>query len=79
MLTITDDHTRKSWIRVTTDRIEVYTIFQQWQAATELESGYQLKAVRIDNALELVKLGEEPKGSGMRIERTLHTRRRRTE
>jgi transposase InsO family protein len=70
MLTITDDHTRKSWIRVTTDRIEVYTIFQQWQAAIELESGYQLKAVRIDNAPELVKLGEELEGSGMRIERT---------
>ena len=59
MLTVTDDFTRKSWIHLVKDRTEVYVAFRQWQAAAELESGHRVKAIRIDNAPELVKLGEE--------------------
>jgi hypothetical protein len=70
MLTITDDFTRKSWIYLVKDRTEVYTAFRQWQASTELESGHRLKAIRIDNAKELLKLGGELERTGVRVERT---------
>jgi transposase InsO family protein len=71
MLTITDDYTRKSWIYLTADRTDVYAIFRQWQAATELESGHRLKAVRMDNAPELVKLGSQLERAGLRVELTV--------
>jgi len=56
MLTITDDFIRKLYIHLVKDRTEVYAAFRQWQAITELEIGHCLKAVRIDNAPELIKL-----------------------
>jgi transposase InsO family protein len=70
MLTITDDFIRKLWIHLVKDRTEVYAAFRQWQATTELEIGHRLKSVRMDNALELVKLGKELEKIGVRIERT---------
>jgi hypothetical protein len=36
----------------------------------ELESGYRLKSIRIDNAIELTKLSRELENTGVRIEPT---------
>jgi hypothetical protein len=36
----------------------------------ELESGYRLKSIRIDNATELTKLSRELENTGVRIEPT---------
>ena len=71
MLTFTDDYTRKSWIHLTAERTDVYAVFRQWQAATELESGHRLKAVRMDNAPELVTLGGQLERAGLRVEPTV--------
>lgn len=62
MLTITDDMTRKSWIILTKDRTAIYSTFAKWQATAELESGCKLKAVRADNAPEIVALVKGLKG-----------------
>jgi hypothetical protein len=36
----------------------------------ELESGYRLKSIRIDNTTELTKLSRELENTGVRIEPT---------
>ena len=71
MLTITDDFSRKSWIYLTRGRTDVYQLFKDWRTKTELESGQKLKAIRIDNAPEFVKMGKELKKDGIRIEPTI--------
>lgn len=58
MFTITDDYSRKSWIYLSKTRDAVYAIFKAWKAEVELETSEQLKAVRRDNAKELVKLAD---------------------
>ena len=70
MLTITDDFSRKSWIYLAKERVEVYLAFRQWQAQSERESGRRLKAIRTDNALEFLKLGKELEKAGVRHELT---------
>lgn len=71
MLTITDDASRKSWIHLVRDRKEVYESFHDWRAKVELESGRKLKAVRIDNAPEFLKLSKELEKDGVRVEPTV--------
>jgi transposase InsO family protein len=57
MLTFTDDYTRKSWVYLTKARSQLRTIFLQYKALVELESGHKIKAVRCDNASEYKALG----------------------
>jgi hypothetical protein len=71
MLTITDDFSRKSWICLVKDRREVYESFQNWRASVELESEHKLKAVRIDNAPEFLKLSKGLEKDGIRFEPTV--------
>lgn len=71
MLTITDDFSRKSWIYLTKGRTDVYQTFRNWRAQAELDSGSRLKAIRIDNAPEFVKLGKGLERDGIRTETTV--------
>ncbi len=57
MLTFTDDYTRKSWVYLTKTRAQLRTVFLQYKALVELESGHKIKAVRCDNASEYKSLG----------------------
>jgi 5'-3' exoribonuclease 2 len=57
MLTFTDDYTRKSWVYLTKTRKQLRTIFMQFKALVELESGHKIKAIRYDNASEYKSLG----------------------
>jgi len=57
MLTFTDDYTRKSWVYLTKSRNQLRTVFLQFKALVELESGHKIKAVRCDNASEYKSLG----------------------
>ena len=57
MLTFTDDYTRKSWVYLTKTRKQLRTVFLQFKALVELESGHKIKAVRCDNASEYKSLG----------------------
>jgi hypothetical protein len=70
MFTVTDDFSRMSWIHLLKDREAVHQIFQEWRARAELESKQKLKAVRMDNAPEFVKLGKKLKFEGVTIEPT---------
>jgi len=68
MLTTTDDFSRKSWIYLTKDRTEVCQLFRSRRTQVELESGQKLKAIRMDNAPEFIKLGKGFEQDGIRIE-----------
>lgn len=70
MFTVTDDFSRKSWVCLSKTREAVHQIFQGWKNQAELESRYKLKAVRMDNAPELLKLGKRLESEGVRIEPT---------
>jgi hypothetical protein len=65
MFTVTDNFSRMSWIHLLKDQEAVHQIFQEWRARAELESKQKLKAVRMDNAPELVKLGKKLKFKGV--------------
>ena len=62
MLTVTDDYSRKTWILLTKERFEVYDKFDKLKAELELEVGRITKAIRIDNAPKLIKLGNRYEG-----------------
>jgi hypothetical protein len=91
MLTITDDKTRKSWIILSKDRKAIWSDFVEWRAVAEHESGCKLKAIRADNAPEIVALIKgldgvvmepttaytpEQNGTSERLNRTLITKAR---
>jgi transposase InsO family protein len=71
MLTIIDDFSRKSWIYLTKDRLEVYQVFESWRNQVQLESGQKLKAIRSDNTPEFIKLSKELERDGIRVELTV--------
>ena len=52
MLTFMDDYTRKSWVTLTKLRTALPSVFARWKAYVEKQSGFKVKAVRCDNALE---------------------------
>jgi hypothetical protein len=90
MLTITDNYSRKSWIYLSKTRDTVYDSLIKWRKQVELETDLRLKAIRIDNAKELKKIGEllaviienttpytpEQNGVAERLNRTLITKAR---
>jgi hypothetical protein len=43
MLTFTDHYSRKSWVYLVKEQTELRTLFMQWRAYTELQSGEKLK------------------------------------
>ena len=57
MLTFTCDYTRKSWVYLCNRRTLLQSLFLQFKATVELESGYKIKLVRCDNAAEYRALG----------------------
>ena len=79
MLTVTDDFSRKSWICLSKNREAVHQLFQEWKAHVELESGHKLKAIRMDNAPEFMKLGKKLKLEGSQSNRPKPTRPHRME
>ena len=74
-LTIKDDYTRMSWMIPIKDRKDCPAQLQIWKTKVEKQSGYLLKAVRIDNANELVKHFQELENElGIEVQTTVpHT------
>ena len=58
ILTFTDDFTRKSWVYFTKSRGQLRTLFSQYRALAELESGHKIRVIRCDNASEYRSLGD---------------------
>jgi len=54
-LIIKDDYTRMSWMIPIRDRKDCPEQLRLWRIKVERQSGHRLKAVRIDNASELIK------------------------
>jgi 5'-3' exoribonuclease 2 len=52
MLTFMDDYTRKSWVTLTKLRTTLLSVFARWKAYVEKQSGFKVKVMRCDNALE---------------------------
>jgi transposase InsO family protein len=57
ILTFTDDYTRKSWVYLTKTRKQLRTVFIQFKALVELESGHKIKAIYCNNTSEYKSLG----------------------
>lgn len=53
-LELVDNHSRKHWRICTKDRKSVTSDLDAWKVTVELQTGKQLKAIRLDNALELL-------------------------
>jgi hypothetical protein len=70
LLTITDDYSRKGWVFLAKARDEVYSRIREWKPLAERESKSSLKAIRIDNAKEFLKLKDLECLEGVRIEPT---------
>ena len=47
-----DNYTRKSWVTLTKLRTALPSVFARWKAYIEKQSGFKVKAVCCDNALE---------------------------
>jgi hypothetical protein len=58
-ISFTDDYSRKSWIFPTKTKDDLYTVFRQFRALRELESGRKIKVMRCDNGGEYRKLGDD--------------------
>lgn len=58
-LEIVDNRSRKIWTICTKDRKSIPAQLDIWKKTVELQTGRQLKAVRLDNALELLKIVKE--------------------
>jgi transposase InsO family protein len=69
-LSLTDDHTRFSWIYLTKDReaATVQKTLETWLAQAEREKGVKLLIIRTDNAKEFKALEPWALGQGIRIE-----------
>ena len=48
--TITDELTRKKWVKIVVRRALFPSEFMQFKARIELQSGYKIKAIRLDSA-----------------------------
>ena len=65
---ITDEATRMVWVYFSRDRASIRSIFMEFKARTELESGHRIQAIRLDNALEFKALAEHYRPYGIRFE-----------
>ena len=71
-MTFIDDHSRKTWAFVLKSKDQVLSVFKEFQARAERESGRKLKAVRTDNGGKYKGQFEEYyKSQGIRIEYTV--------
>jgi gag-polypeptide of LTR copia-type len=68
--TITCEATRKKWVRIVSRRVQFPAVFMELKAHLELQSGYKLKAARLDNAGENKTLGNELRQAGVAVEFT---------
>jgi gag-polypeptide of LTR copia-type len=68
--TITDEATRKKWVRIVVRRAQFPSEFMQFKAYVELQSGFNIKAIRLDNAGENKTLGDELQQLGIAVEYT---------
>jgi len=53
-VTFIDDHSRKLWVYVLKTKDRVLSVFKQFQASVERESGKKLKCVPTDNGMNIV-------------------------
>jgi hypothetical protein len=70
MLTITNDYTRKSWVFLCKACTDLYSIFLEFKARVELETGHKLQAVRLDGAAEFRALATKLEPYGVAFEFT---------
>ena len=70
ILTITDNYSRKSWVRLTKQRKELQALFLELKVTIELETGRKLQAVRLDNAPKFKALGSYLQAYGVQFEYT---------
>ena len=68
--TLTDQATRKSWVYLAKDRKGFGSIILSWKKEVELQSGYKLKVLRLDNAKEFLLLEKELAKEGVKFEWT---------
>jgi hypothetical protein len=47
-----DDHSRKTWIYFLKAKSEVFTMFQEFKALVENQTGKKIKVLRLDNGGE---------------------------
>lgn len=64
----TDEATRMVWVFFSKDRASIRSIFIEFKARVELESGHKIQAVRLDNAPEFKALAEHYRPYGIRFE-----------
>ena len=57
--TLTDQATRKSWVFLTKLRTDFREVLLKWKKEVELQSGYKLKVLRLDNAGEFKAFEDE--------------------
>ena len=55
-LQIVDNHSRKVWNKPIKEREDAPATLESWRKSVELQTGHRVKAIRSDNAPELVKL-----------------------
>ena len=72
-LTLTDDHTRYSWVYMLKTKDQAFEYFQEWKALVEKQSKYKLKTLRTDNGGEYTSKRFEQylKAEGIRHEKTI--------
>jgi hypothetical protein len=69
--TLTDQVTRKSWVFLTKQRSDFREVLFKWKKEVELQTGYKLKVLRLDNAGEFKAIEDELRTKfGIRIEWT---------
>jgi transposase InsO family protein len=67
-LTITDDYSRKLWIRALSGKGHAQGEFLEWKREAETESEQMIKALRSDNAKEFIQLAEVLRTHGVKFE-----------
>jgi len=72
-LTLTDDYSRKVWVRLMRSKAEVFGCFKEWLALVENESGQKLGALRSDNGGEFTSNAFSAFLAGKGIKRQLTT------
>ena len=68
--TITDELTRKKWVKIVVRRALFPSEFMQFKAYIELQSGFKIMAVRLDGAGENHTLGNALQELGVAVEYT---------
>lgn len=55
-ITFIDDYSRKTWFYFLHEKVEAFKFFKEFKAKVELESGRQIKCLRIDCSDEFTSL-----------------------